>query len=260
MKIPGLALQPNDGAIICFKVGWKFALFFDIGPDRSVDLDAMERSLGALYRYLSFEEVYAALGDPALVERLTRSGWFPFVEILGGEFEKLLKAHQLDFNVAGEEELLLKAFDAARIDTIAGRWWHHPRLTGHRAILEPALKAFKNGEPVASLKIILTEIEGIIQAAHIAEIGEGASINKLLKYAIEKGVKKNKRATHRCSSQSRSLNTCRTTRMRALTRRILRRMSCRGTASVTAVPMRRHTLSSGRFRPFLTLDQIAFYL
>jgi hypothetical protein len=70
----------------------------------------MERSLGELYRYLSFEEVYVALGTPVLVERLTRNGWFPFVELLGGDFEKLLKAYRLDFNVAGEEAALLKAF------------------------------------------------------------------------------------------------------------------------------------------------------
>jgi hypothetical protein len=190
LRIPGLALQPKDGVIICFKVGWKFALFFDLGPGRSIGVDAMERSLGSLYRYLTFEAVYAALGDPVLVERLTRSGWFPFIEILGGEFERLLKAYQLNFDVAGQEELLLKAFDVARIDAIAKGWSKNPRLAGRMAILEPALRAFKECEPVASLKIILTEIEGIIQEAHIAELGKGAPIKKLLEYAAEKGVKK----------------------------------------------------------------------
>jgi hypothetical protein len=35
MRIPGLTLLPMDGMIICFKVGWKFALFFDLGPVRA---------------------------------------------------------------------------------------------------------------------------------------------------------------------------------------------------------------------------------
>lgn len=190
VKISGLELMPEDGVVICFKVGWKFALFFDLEPNRSLDIDKMERSLGRLYRILSFQDIYEVLSDQDLFDQLARDGWFPFIEIIGGEFEILLKAHKAGFNLDEEKVKLLKKFGAARIDTIAERWWKRPSLGGRKSILEPALDAFKRGDPVSCLKNILTEMEGIIQSVHIAELGKGASIKDLLKYAAAKGVKK----------------------------------------------------------------------
>jgi hypothetical protein len=190
VRIPGIKLEPTDSVIFCFKVGWKFALFFEFPHERALDIDAMERSLGNLYRRLSFEEAYAALGDPILFDKLVDVGWFPFVEVIGGEFEKLLAAHTADFNIEAEEQVLLKKFDQVRIDELGQRWWKRPCLTSRKAILEPALEAFKRGDSVSCLKILLTEIEGIIQDAHIADVGSGTSIKKLLEYAIQKGIKK----------------------------------------------------------------------
>jgi hypothetical protein len=190
LQIPGLALKPDDGVLMCFKVGWKFALFFDLAPNRSLDVDKMERSLGRLYRRLSFQGLYEAFGDEKIFSNLVSTGWFPFVEIIGGEFEVLLKALTNNFNVVDETNKLLKKFDATRIDEIGQRWWKRPSLINRKEILEPALEAFKRGDSVACLKIILTEIEGIIQESYVADLGHGVSIKELLAYAADKGVKK----------------------------------------------------------------------
>jgi hypothetical protein len=68
--------------------------------------------------------------------------------------------------------------------------WKRPSLKDRRAILEPALAAFKRGDPVSCLKILLTEMEGVIQDAHIADLGAGAKVKELLKYAAQRGLKK----------------------------------------------------------------------
>lgn len=190
VRFPGVELNSTDGVIFCFKVGWKFGLFFDLAPDRELDVDAMERSLGNLYRLLSYEEVYAALGDQNVFSQIVKSGWFPFIEIIGGEFEQLLAANKASFNFDKEEQLLLQKFDDIRINEIRQRWSKRLCLRSRLRILEPALEAFKRGDPVSCLKIILTEIEGIIRDVHIADLGAGAKIEKLLKYATDQGVKK----------------------------------------------------------------------
>lgn len=190
VRFPGVELKSTDGAIFCFKVGWKFGFFFDLAPDRELDLDAMERSIGNLYRLLSYEEAYAALGDQKVFLQIVKSGWFPFIEIIGGEFEKLLAAYKANFNIDEEEQILLQKFDDTRIDEIRQRWSKRACLSNKLGILNPALEAFKRSDPVSCLKIILTEIEGIIQDIHIADLGAGAKIENLLKYATEQGVKK----------------------------------------------------------------------
>jgi hypothetical protein len=50
VKFPNIQLNPDDGVFVCFKVGWKFALFFDLAYDRTLDIDRMKRDLGRLYR------------------------------------------------------------------------------------------------------------------------------------------------------------------------------------------------------------------
>jgi hypothetical protein len=190
LRMPWLTLKPDDGVLYCFKVGWKFALFFDLDPGRELDVDAMERSLGRLYRRLLFQGLYEALESEEGFGKLIVQGWFPFIETIGGEFEKLLKAYKNDFNVEDETRSLIQRFDAKRIDAIGDRWWRGSLLARHRVILEPALDAFKRGDAVSCLKIILTEIEGVLQDAHIGEQGHGASAKELLTYAVNKGIEK----------------------------------------------------------------------
>jgi hypothetical protein len=60
--------------------------------------------------------------------------------------------------------------------------------------VDPLLLLFqqpvKRGDAVSCLKIILTEIEGVLQDAHIGEQGHGASAKELLTYAVDKGIEK----------------------------------------------------------------------
>lgn len=195
IRLPGIELKPDDGILFCFKVGWKFGLFFDLHHESSLDVEGMEKNLGNLYRLLSFEEAYAALGDPSLFSTLVQAGWFPFVELIGGDFERLAKAHNTNFNVKAEEDILLNKFNNERIDAIANRWWKRPGLSGRKTILQPALDAYKRKDPVPCLKIILTEIEGIIQDSHIVDKGSGANIKELLMYASKKGLDKSGEAS-----------------------------------------------------------------
>lgn len=115
LRLHDVKLDPTDKVLICFKVNWKFGLYFDLGDEEPLDMSGLERDLGHLYRLLRFEAAYDALADENFVARFFARGWFPFVEIFGPESERLLKAWRFDFNIAGEEEALLRRFDAARI-------------------------------------------------------------------------------------------------------------------------------------------------
>ena len=254
-----LALQPKDGVLCCFKVGWKFALFFDLHPERTLDVDAMERSLGRLYRRLKFQALYDAFENEAGLSKLIAAGWFPFIETIGGEFEELLKAYRDDFNVEEETEKLVRRFDATRIDRIATRWSEGLLLSRRKDILEPALEAFKRGDPVSCVKIILTEIEGILQDLHIGEQGSGLSTKELLAFAANRGAQK--------ASDPNSL---------LFPQQFLRYMRGYTYARVDprkaeASVMSRHRVAHGRamakaytmeraLQSILTLDQINFYV
>jgi hypothetical protein len=191
MQFLDVSLEPHDKVLCCFKVGWKFGLFFDFGR-RHCDLDRelMERDIARLYRLLAYEEVYAAIADPALMTKLATAGWFPFQEIVTDGFEQIIAAYRDDFDIDGREQTLLTSFDERRLIRIADRWWRHSTLSARRDILEPALAAFQRGDSVSCIKNLLTEIEGIVHDAYAVETGQTARGQALLEYAIERGIRK----------------------------------------------------------------------
>ena len=137
------------------------------------------------------KECIEALADEATVERMTKAGWFPFIEVLGGDFDPLIKAYREEFDIEAKEKELVARFTPERIDRIARRrWWRNPALAKHKTVLQAGLDAFKNGDPVSAIKNIMTEIEGVLVDVHLAEKGSTAETKVLLQHAVDKGIKK----------------------------------------------------------------------
>jgi len=172
LKYHALTLNPSDKVIICFKIGWKFGMFFDLGG--GLDVDRMERDMATLYKRLRYQAIYEALADEATVERMTKAGWFPFIEVIGGDFDPLIKAYQAEFDIETKEKELVAKFTPERIDKIAERWWRNSALAKHKTVLQAGLGAFKSGDSVSSIKNIMTEIEGVLADVHLAEKGSTA--------------------------------------------------------------------------------------
>jgi hypothetical protein len=190
VKYGGLTFLPSDKVYICFKVKWKFGLFFDLAADRQLDVDKMERELGSLYRHLQYQGLYEALSDQVIVDRMKKEGWFPFIEIIGGDFEPLLKAYATNFDIENKEQGLIVSFTPERIERLAQRWWKNQILSNHKEVLVAGLEAFKRGDFVSCIKNIMTEIEGVLAHVHLAEKGSIPKTKELLAYAVEHGVNK----------------------------------------------------------------------
>jgi len=190
VRYPSLTINPSDKIFLCFKVGWKFGMFFDLADNREFDKERMERDLADLYRRLRYQALYEALADQATVDRMIKAGWFPFIEVMGGYFDPLLKAYQSDFDIDTKEKGLVSTFTNERIDAIGSRWWRNQILVKHKIVLEAGLDAYKRGDYVSCIKNIMTEIEGVLFDLHLAEKGSAAKTKALLKHATEKGIRK----------------------------------------------------------------------
>jgi hypothetical protein len=70
------------------------------------------------------------------------------------------------------------------------RWIARPHLASREKLLAAAVAAFNRVDPIAVIKILLTEIEGILADAHRATHGKGAKIKALLKFAIASAEQK----------------------------------------------------------------------
>lgn len=118
-------------------------------------------------------------------------GWFPFVEIIAHEIKDLLQHLGADFDIAELEQDILNSFDEVRMQGIVDRWAVKPHFAAKMTLLKAAIDAFNRKEPVAVIKILLTEIEGVLNDAYrAANGGESAKLKELLKFAMDSAERK----------------------------------------------------------------------
>jgi hypothetical protein len=185
MSFPCVDIGSKDKLLCIFREGWRFGMAFDFNHRENLDVKAFERVLGTLVRDLRYRHLYDALGNTALFARLISAGWFPFVEIIQ-EIKDLLEHLDAGFDIADLEQKILKSFDEPRMQTLLDRWAKKPHLVTRMALLQAAVDAFNRKEPVAVIKILLTEVEGALNDAHrAANGGKGAKLKGLLKFAMD---------------------------------------------------------------------------
>ncbi|MGY3353670.1 MULTISPECIES: hypothetical protein [unclassified Bradyrhizobium] len=166
MGFPLVAIGKRDRVVCVFREGWRFALFFDFNPGGDFSVSDMQRDLGTLYRRLKYRDLYDAIADQAVFSQLIAAGWFPFVEILGPEFQGLANSSEARFDLDDAEATILAKFDAERIERMFTRWMAKAHFAGKERLLRSALKSFAEGDAIPVLKIALTEIEGILGDAY----------------------------------------------------------------------------------------------
>ncbi len=183
MTFPCVTLGEGDKVLCLFRQDWSFGFAFDMNPEGKLDIDAFTTTLGTLYRELRYKHLYDALSKPEVFDRLLTAGWFPFAEIITAEFSELLQHCEAGFDVGEIEDRIIAKFDDARLQHILERWIAKPHFATKADILKAAISAFRNKEPVAVIKILLTEIEGVLNDAYRAgHDGQGAKLKDLLAF------------------------------------------------------------------------------
>lgn len=184
MSFPCVELGEQDKVLCLFREGWSFGLAFDFNPDGKLDLEDFQTTLGTLHRRLRYRHLYQAVADPAVFDPLVAAGWFPFVEIITTEFRDLAQQAEAGFDIAEIEPKIIAAFDAVRLGHLLERWAAKPHFAARAALLKEAVEAFSAQKPASVIKIILTEIEGVLNDAYkAAHGGQGAKIRELLAFA-----------------------------------------------------------------------------
>lgn len=184
MRFPCIEIQEVDRVLCLFREGWRYALAFDFNPEGKLDLAAFYRTLGSLHRELRYRHIYDAMEDEVLFNRLATAGWFPFAEILTSNFKELLEHCRAEFPLVDPEQKTLAAFNKERLENLFRRWMARPHFAAKEALLRSAIDAFNRGDAVATIKIVLTEVEGVMAEAYRTVHGQSAKTKELLRFVI----------------------------------------------------------------------------
>lgn len=184
MRFPAVEIKSGDQVACLFREGWHFGFVFDFNPDADLDLERFERTLGSIVRRLRYWDLYDAVLDTTHLGEVIEAGWFPFIEIIGDEFRSVSETLANGFELDHVEEKIFGAFTEQRLQNMFDRWIGKAHFESRRTILESALRSYKAGDPVATIKTGLTEIEGILSEAHYARTGSRAKrLKDLLLFA-----------------------------------------------------------------------------
>lgn len=190
MSFPCVHIEQTDQVVCIFRQDWRFALFFDFNPDRNLSVESVTKTLGALYRNLKYRHLYDAVADEAVFAQLVTAGWFPFVEVITSEFRKLMDYCEAGLDLVDAEIALLTKFDDDRLERMFVRWIAKPHFAAKEQIFRAAIDAYKDQKPIPVIKILLTEIEGVLMEAYRAVHGKGAKVKTLLAFAVESAEQK----------------------------------------------------------------------
>ena len=80
--------QYGDKVVWLFRSNWKFGLYFDMTQE-STKKD-IYTDMGTAYKLLKYYDLYTFLEDEINFNQLICDGWFPFIELMGKEYKKLL--------------------------------------------------------------------------------------------------------------------------------------------------------------------------
>jgi hypothetical protein len=186
VTLSDINVATDDNIVCVLKVGWKFVLYFDFmrspNEDRELDVTQVELALAQGFRTLQFEKVYSLLQDQPRFKKVVSDGWFPFLELLGSEFDQLMEIYSLE-EPTDSLGRFLEAFDQGRMSRITDSWWYNAILNEKRKLLEAGINAFlENSESgsINCIKNLSTEIEGILRRVYELDRTEYASTTRQL--------------------------------------------------------------------------------
>jgi hypothetical protein len=183
VRFRDITLCETDQVVCLFRHDWRFGLAFDMNPMEMLDADAFSIMLGTLYRSMRYRHILEALQNNSIPDRLLEAGWFPFADIVTEELNELIVCCDRGSDFREVEDRIVTNYDQQRFEHMLQRWMAKPHFQDKKQILSPAIDAFIRREPVAVIKIILTEIEGVLlQAYRTAHNGQGAKLDLLLDY------------------------------------------------------------------------------
>ena len=118
------------------------------------------------------------------------------MQLLGQEFDRLLRSIDDSPALRVTEELMADEFDEARIGQFADYWWKNDIFLQKRELISAGISAYLSGDGSGAINCINTlvpQIEGIIRLYHAEDVGGSPSTQQLMDYL-------RRRAGEECSS------------------------------------------------------------
>jgi hypothetical protein len=185
----GSVTVPRDcGVVLFLSHGWRRGLFFDFRPshpDWSGELDYELEVVGAeLLSHLWFTEFFVLTPDDW--ELVLDAGWFPFISLIGADWEHLLHC----LKNCRDRDRVMDAIENSltlSIDDRLESWLSATAFKQDEQFLLRGVAAFKAKDWLTTVSLLLPRIEGIFRRC-LAENKSAKSLISMMADRIQAGT------------------------------------------------------------------------
>jgi len=145
-------------------------LYFDfmpIQPQATHKLGELGSLFASLHSYLLFPEVYRM--EPKIREQMFKSGWFPFIRILGWRFKKVYEAIKYDFLLEEEAIKVVESFDDNYIREMLDAWMTKDLFRKHETFFKKGIEEYIEKDYISAIHILYPRVEGLMRYIFLGE-------------------------------------------------------------------------------------------
>ncbi len=116
--------------------------------------------LGEAFQRVWFAELFSV--PASLWPKVFATGWFPFIELIGGPFEELFGFLDREIVYAWEEKVFTR-FDDTRLHRMIDEWRSVAAIKDHLPFLERGVERYLAGDYLSAIGNVWPRIEGILR-------------------------------------------------------------------------------------------------
>lgn len=160
-----LSIPKDNGIAFYFSIGWRRGFFFDYRPLKSeIKLENIEKELAEIYQYLLFSELYSIKKE--IWDEIYSLGWFPFISIIGGRFEKFVSGFTPKGFIKTFEDEIINYVNKDKLTELLEKWRKQNFLATHITVLEKGIERYFAKDYISSINNTWPRIEGILRYAY----------------------------------------------------------------------------------------------
>lgn len=159
----------NEKVVWLFRRGFSFGLYFDLS--QTLRPEVAKKEMALLMQRVIFFDLYNHI-EEEIIDTLITNGWFPFIQIVGGDHVNLFS-----FFEENKPELLEKwcdkTFTNERIVNITSKWFGHYAFSEKSKPITEGLSCFFEGKFAAAISSLIPMVEGISNLFMLRTTGKG---------------------------------------------------------------------------------------
>lgn len=184
-----LDVQDGDKFLWLFRNEFSFGLYFDFSGEMKAE--ELSPTLGKCYRSLEYYAICSYFKESNNAKILYSKGWFPFIQLIGDELERLISVNSEDMDIVVES--IIKGFTKEKIESFTNYWYSNTIFAGKKKLINAGIAAFLSNTEEGSInciKNLVPEIEGVIRLSYHKDNSKKPTTEELKNYLIKKAKQK----------------------------------------------------------------------